>query len=71
MKDNQTLADNNTPDFLEAILNIAKEATQVRHEPASNLCINQSRTFNSVKVDIHINNQARPGMLRRLFAKIF
>jgi len=69
MKENEK-TENNGNDFFDALLGIAKQATSMSQIPSS-VCVNQSRTFNNVKVDVHIVNQPNPGLFRRIFSKLF
>lgn len=71
MKENEINIDTNAGmDFFDGLLEIARQATSAKQTPNS-FCINRSRTINHINVEIHIENQPKPGMLRRLFAKIF
>ncbi len=68
MKENEKTENGN--EFLETLLGLAQQAMNTPQPPQS-FCLNQSRNFNNIKVDVHIVNQPAPGFLRRIFAKIF
>ncbi|MCC7303465.1 MAG: hypothetical protein IT233_12570 [Bacteroidia bacterium] len=55
--------------FFENLLEIARESS--RQQAPSTVCINQSRTFNEIHVNVHAVSPDRPGILRRLFSKLF
>lgn len=55
--------------IFENLLEVVRESS--RPQPPSTVCINQSRTFNEIHVNIHAVSPDRPGILRRLFSKLF
>jgi hypothetical protein len=67
MKENQAQV---IPAFLQEILSIAKDATQMP-APAQSLCINQSRNLNNIKVDVHVVMPPKRGFIQRLWANLF
>jgi hypothetical protein len=71
MKKNQN-PETETPtlEFFEEMLGLAKQAVDTQQQPNS-ICINRSRTINHINVEVHIENQPKPGLLRRLFSKLF
>ena len=68
MKENQ---ENTANPFFETLFEIAQNAMNQPQTPPPNVCINQSRNFNNIKVDIHVVNQPQVGFLRKMFAKLF
>jgi hypothetical protein len=71
MKGNEIeFTENSGMEFFDTLLGIAKQAATTPQSPNS-FCINRSRTINHINVEIHIENQPKPGLLRRLFSKFF
>ena len=70
MKENVNLETENNSEFLTEMLELAKQAVDNPVQPNS-FCINRNRTINQINVKVHIENQPKPGLLRRLFAKLF
>ena len=70
MKENTPSQENNGNEFFETLLSIAQQSLSQPQTPHS-VCINQSRNLNNIKVDIHVVSQPQPGLLRRIFSKLF
>lgn len=70
MKENEILETETNNEFLTEMLELAKQAVESPQQPNS-FCINRNRTINQINVKVHIENQQKPGLLRRLFAKLF
>ena len=57
-------------DFFEALINVAKDIAGNAQTPAPSYN-DRSRTINNIKINVVVESDHRPGLLRRLLAKIF
>lgn len=70
MKENTAENQNNGNEFFETLLSITQQSLN-QPQPPHSVCINQSKNLNNIKVDIHVVNTPQPGLLRRIFSKLF
>jgi len=61
---------NTEADFLESLLNVAKDIAGKTPVPSPHFN-DRSRTINNIRINVVVESDHRPGLLRRLLAKIF
>lgn len=71
MKNEEKTENQERNEFMETMLTMAQQALNQPAPMPGTICVNQSRNYNNIKVDIHVVSQPQAGFFRKLFAKLF